>query len=52
VLRLRAGGVAISPSLLAAAPDLLSIVAVVVARLRARRHSAMPADLSSIFRTG
>jgi simple sugar transport system permease protein len=50
-LRLQAGGFAISPSLLAATPYLLSIAAIVVAQLRARRHSAMPADLRAIFRT-
>ena len=51
VLRLQAGGIATSPSLLAATPYLLCIVAIAVAQLRSRRHAAMPADLRAIFRT-
>jgi ABC-type uncharacterized transport system permease subunit len=51
VLKLQAGGVAISPSLLAILPYLFAIVVVVFAQSRGRRSAAMPADLTAIFRT-
>ncbi len=50
VLRLQAGGMAISPSLLSAAPYLLALVVIVLARVQARRGGRMPADLTAIFR--
>jgi general nucleoside transport system permease protein len=52
VLKLQAGGVAISPSLLATIPYFFAIIVVVLAQSRGRRSNAMPADLVSIFRTG
>ncbi len=52
VLKLQAGGVAISPSLLASVPYLFAIVVVVFAQAQGRRSAAMPADLTAIFRTG
>ena len=51
VLKLQAGGVAISPSLLATVPYLVAIVVVVLAQSQGRRSAAMPADLTAIFRT-
>jgi len=51
VLKLQAGGVAISPSLLATIPYLFAIAVVVFAQAQGRRSAAMPADLSAIFRT-
>jgi simple sugar transport system permease protein len=51
VLKLQAGGVAISPSLLATIPYLFAIAVVVVAQSSGRRSAAMPADLVAIFRT-
>lgn len=51
VLKLQAGGVAISPSLLATAPYLFAIAVVVLAQSQGRRSAAMPADLTAIFRT-
>lgn len=51
VLKLQAGGVAISPSLLATVPYLFAIVVVVFAQSQRRRSAAMPADLTAIFRT-
>jgi ABC-type uncharacterized transport system permease subunit len=51
VLKLQAGGVAISPSLLATVPYLFAIVVVVLAQSQGRRSAAMPADLTAIFRT-
>ena len=51
VLKLQAGGVAISPSLLATIPYLFAIAIVVFAQSHGRRSAAMPADLVSIFRT-
>jgi general nucleoside transport system permease protein len=51
VLKLQAGGVAISPSLLATVPYLFAITVVVFAQFHGRRSAAMPADLVSIFRT-
>jgi ABC-type uncharacterized transport system permease subunit len=51
VLKLQAGGVAISPSLLATIPYLFAIVVVVLAQSQGRRRDAMPADLVAIFRT-
>jgi len=51
VLKLQAGGVAISPSLLATIPYLFAIVVVVFAQSQGRRRDAMPADLVAIFRT-
>jgi ABC-type uncharacterized transport system permease subunit len=51
VLKLQAGGVAISPSLLATVPYIFAIIVVVVAQARGRRSAAMPADLTAIFRT-
>jgi simple sugar transport system permease protein len=50
VLKLQAGGVAISPSLLATIPYLFAIAVVVFAQSQGRRHDAMPADLVAIFR--
>ncbi len=50
VLKLQAGGVAISPSLLATVPYLFAIAVVVFAQAQGRRHTAMPADLNAIFR--
>jgi len=50
-LRLQAGGIAMSPSLLAAMPYLLALAVIVLSQARARRTGAMPADLSAIFRT-
>jgi general nucleoside transport system permease protein len=52
VLRLQAGGVAISPSLLATAPYLVALLVIVLAQSQARRAGTMPADLTAIFRTG
>jgi simple sugar transport system permease protein len=51
VLRLQAGGVAISPSLLAATPYLLALAVIVLTQSQARRGGAMPADLMAIFRS-
>jgi ABC-type uncharacterized transport system permease subunit len=51
VLKLQAGGVAISPSLLATLPYLFAVVVVVFAQSQGRRSAAMPADLTAIFRT-
>jgi ABC-type uncharacterized transport system permease subunit len=51
VLKLQAGGVAISPSLLATVPYIFAIVVVVLAQSQGRRSAAMPADLTAIFRT-
>ncbi len=51
VLKLQAGGVAISPSLLATMPYLFAIAVVVFAQSQGRRSAAMPADLVAIFRT-
>ena len=51
-LRLQAGGIAMSPSLLAAMPYLLALLVIVLSQARARRTGAMPADLTAIFRTG
>ena len=51
VLKLQAGGVAISPSLLATVPYLFAIAVVVFAQSQGRRSAAMPGDLVSIFRT-
>jgi simple sugar transport system permease protein len=51
VLKLQAGGVAISPSLLATTPYLFAIVVVVLAQAQGRRSAAMPADLTAIFRS-
>ena len=51
VLKLQAGGVAISPSMLATVPYIFAIVVVVLAQSRGRRSAAMPADLTAIFRT-
>jgi general nucleoside transport system permease protein len=50
VLKLQAGGVAISPSLLATVPYLFAILVVVFAQAQGRRSAAMPADLTAIFR--
>ena len=50
VLRLQAGGVAISPSLLATMPYLLALMVIVLARSQAWRAGSMPADLTAIFR--
>ena len=51
VLKLQAGGVAISPSLLATVPYFFAILVVVFAQAQGRRSAAMPADLTAIFRT-
>jgi simple sugar transport system permease protein len=51
VLRLQAGGLAISPSLLAAMPYVLALVVIVLAQSQARRAGTMPADLTAIFRS-
>jgi len=51
VLKLQAGGVAISPSLLATVPYIFAILVVVLAQSQGRRSAAMPADLTAIFRT-
>jgi general nucleoside transport system permease protein len=51
VLKLQAGGVAISPSLLATVPYFFAILIVVFAQAQGRRSAAMPADLTAIFRT-
>lgn len=51
VLKLQAGGIAISPSLLATVPYLFAIVVVVFAQSQGRRSATMPADLTAIFRT-
>jgi general nucleoside transport system permease protein len=51
VLKLQAGGVAISPSLLATVPYIFAIIVVVLAQSQGRRSAAMPADLTAIFRT-
>jgi len=51
VLKLQAGGMAISPSLLATLPYLFAIGVVVFAQAQGRRNAAMPADLTAIFRT-
>jgi simple sugar transport system permease protein len=50
VLKLQAGGIAISPSLLATIPYVFAIAVVVFAQSQGRRSAAMPADLSAIFR--
>jgi simple sugar transport system permease protein len=50
VLRLQAGGVAISPSLLAAMPYILALMVIVLAQSRSRHAGTMPADLTAIFR--
>jgi general nucleoside transport system permease protein len=50
VLRLQAGGVAISPSLLATMPYLLALMVIVLAQSQAWRAGSMPADLTAIFR--
>jgi ABC-type uncharacterized transport system permease subunit len=52
VLRLQAGGVAISPSLLATSPYLVAVFVIVLSQARAQRGGGMPADLSAIFKTG
>lgn len=51
VLKLQAGGIAISPSLLATVPYIFAIIVVVLAQSQGRRSAAMPADLAAIFRT-
>jgi simple sugar transport system permease protein len=51
VLKLQAGGIAISPSLLATIPYFFAIAVVVFAQSKGRRSAAMPADLTAIFRT-
>lgn len=51
VLKLQAGGVAISPSLLATLPYVFAIAVVVLTQSQGRRSAAMPADLTAIFRT-
>jgi simple sugar transport system permease protein len=51
VPKLQAGGIAISPSLLATIPYVFAIVVVVFAQSQGRRSAAMPADLTAIFRT-
>ena len=50
VLKLQAGGVAISPSLLATVPYVFAILVVVLAQSQGSRNAAMPADLTAIFR--
>src|ERR1700761_2010769 len=52
VLKLQAGGIAISPSLLATTPYLFAIIVVAFAQSRGSRSEAMPADLVANFRTG
>jgi ABC-type uncharacterized transport system permease subunit len=52
VLRLQAGGVAISPSLLATMPYLLALVVIVLSQSQAERAGSMPADLTAILRIG
>jgi simple sugar transport system permease protein len=52
VLRLQAGGLAISPSLLATTPYLLALLAIVLSQSQAKRAGSMPADLTAIFRSG
>jgi len=51
-MRLQAGAIAMSPSLLAAMPYLVALVVIVLSQARARRTGAMPADLTAIFRSG
>jgi ABC-type uncharacterized transport system permease subunit len=52
VLRLQAGGIAISPSLLATTPYLLALVVIFLSQSQAERAGSMPAGLTAIFRSG
>jgi general nucleoside transport system permease protein len=50
VLRLQAGGLAVSPSLLATTPYLLALVVIVFAQSQAVRVGTMPAGLAAVFK--